>query len=145
MKRIAPMIPLWLLAASAAVAGFRLPPGVYRMEAYSEAATRAQQLKKPLAILLSDENSSCPLSDSASLDAIKKLRLRTVVVYAHSRKDWDSLPGIVKSAFRSPEAGKYIPIVIVVDAEVKKVLAVIPYAREERERAKLFREAMRKF
>ena len=145
MKRSVCVAGWLLLTASSATAGFRLPPGIYRMEAFSEAVVRAKQSNRPLAILLSDENSSCPLSDSASLDAIKKLRLRAVVVYAHSRGDWDSLPGIVKSAFRSPEAGKYIPIVIVVDADVTKVLAVIPYAREERERAKLFREAMRKF
>lgn len=72
MKRIAPVIPLLLIVASAAIAEFRLPPGVYRIEDLQDARNRAERLKKPIAFLLSDESGTCPITDKVSLEAIKK-------------------------------------------------------------------------
>ncbi len=145
MTRRAPMILLLLILASPAVAEFRLPPGVYRMDELGDARNRAAQLKKPIAFLLSDESSSCPVTDKISLEAIKKFRLRTVVVYAHSTKDWQALPETARTAFRTSEAGKYIPKIVIIDSDFRDVLAIIPCVPDDRDRAKLFREKLRSF
>ncbi len=144
MKRLLPFIPILCLAASTALA-FRLPGGVYRLNALKDAEEKAKKTNKPITFVYTDEDTTCPYCEEASLDAMKSLKLRTVVVYVHANKEWDLLPPVVKDAVNSPEAGKYIPITVIVDADMKKVNAIVPYAREKRTRSKLFREAMKKF
>jgi hypothetical protein len=39
------------------------------------------------------------------------------------------LPEEVKNALRSPKAGKYIPTVVVMSYDLRKVIAIVPYAR----------------
>ena len=68
----------------------------------------------------------------------------TIVVYVCTKTDSDLLPDVVKTAFRTPESGKYIPKTAVVDAELTEVIAIVPYAGEESERKKLFAEAIKK-
>jgi Na+-translocating ferredoxin:NAD+ oxidoreductase RnfG subunit len=145
MKKLMLVIPLLLLVAFAAVAEFKLPAGVYRMDELGDARNRAARMKKPIAFLLSDESSSCPVTDKISLEAVKKFRLRTVVVYAHSKNDWNGLPETVRTAFRTSEAGKYIPKIVIIDPDFQDVLAIIPCVPDDRDRAKLFREKLRSF
>jgi len=145
MKRVVMGILFLVVAASIAHAGFRVPPGVYRIGSLKDAKTRAKKTKRPITFVYTDVETTCPLCVDASLDAMKSLKLRTVVVYAHASNDRDSLPGIVQDALKSSESGRYIPKTVIVDADIKRVIAVIPYAREKRDRSKLFRAAMRKF
>ena len=145
MKRVVMGILFLVVAVSSARAGFRVPAGVYRVESLKDAEARAKKTKRPITFVYTDAETTCPLCEDASLDAMKSLKLRTVVVYAHANTDWASLPGIVQDALNSSESGKYIPRTVIVDAEVTKVIAVIPYTREKRDRSKLFRAAMRKF
>lgn len=67
-----------------------------------------------------------------------------MVVYASSKTDWAQLPRAAQDAFRSPQSGKYIPKTIVMDAELKEVIAIIPYEDDDNARGKLFREAKKK-
>ncbi|MDP8236404.1 MAG: hypothetical protein P9M08_08470 [Candidatus Erginobacter occultus] len=145
MKKLVPVFPLLLMVAFAARAEFRLPAGVYRMDELGDARNRAARMRKPIAFLLSDESSSCPVTNKVSLEAIKKFRLRTVVVYAHSKNDWNSLPETVRRAFRTSEAGRYIPKLVIIDPDFKDVLAIVPCVSDDRDRAKLFREKLRSF
>lgn len=66
-------------------------------------------------------------------------------MYVHSKNDWYSLPEIVRTAFRTAEAGKYIPKIVIIDADFKDVLAIVPCVSDDRDRAKLFREKLRSF
>lgn len=67
-----------------------------------------------------------------------------IVIYAASPKDRESLPDVVREAVFSPDAGKYIPRTVVVNPDISEVIAIVPYAREESERKKLFADAFRK-
>jgi hypothetical protein len=61
-----------------------------------------------------------------------------VIVYALSRDSkysWRRLPTIVQSALNSPEAGRYIPVAVVVNSGITEVLTIIPYVAGYEERA----------
>ena len=145
MKRITGLCFIFILSTLTQVqAGFRLPVGVYRIAELEEAQERAKTWKKPISFIYSDDDGSCPLTDAASLDAIKNLKYRTVVVYADVGSDWDALPGPVQTALRSSESGRFIPKTVIIDPDFRRVIAIIPYSRDNRERSKLFREALRR-
>ena len=59
------------------------------------------------------------------------------------KSDATKLPKQVKNALRSPEAGKYIPTIVVMSYDLKKVIAIVPYARGEAYK-KLLSEAKEK-
>jgi len=86
--------------------------------------------RKAVAFLYSDENTFCTQCMSASLQAMETLSGSCVVVYV-TKSDATKLPEQVKNALRSPEAGKYIPTIVVMSYDLKKVIAVVPYARGE--------------
>ncbi|MEW6357455.1 MAG: hypothetical protein AB1696_14085 [Planctomycetota bacterium] len=75
--------------------------------------------------------------------AMNTLGKGTIIVYA-GKGDWDSLPDAAKDGLRSPEMGKTLPMTVVVDSEASEVIAIVPYAREESERQKFFKDAFRK-
>ncbi len=131
-----------LTALTAARAGFRLPTGVYRLSELEAAREKAGTWKKPITFVYTDEDTTCPLCEAASLDAMKSLKYRTVVVYAHAGSDWQQLPSPVKTALNSSAAGRYIPKTVIIDPDFQNVIAVIPYSGDRRERSKMFREAL---
>jgi hypothetical protein len=65
-----------------------------------------------------------------------------VVIYIN-KSDATKLPEEVKNALRSPKAGKYIPTVVVMSYDLKKVIDIVPYARGEAYK-KLLSEAKEK-
>jgi hypothetical protein len=119
-----------LMAASMVLAGFALKSGVYRMNQLDAAKSDALSGKKAVAFLYSDENTFCTQCRSASVQAMETLAGSCVVVYV-DKYDAAKLPKQVKSALRSPEAGKYIPAVVVMSYDLKKVLVIVPYTRGE--------------
>jgi hypothetical protein len=64
-----------------------------------------------------------------------------VLVYV-DKSDAAKLPNQVKNALRSPDAGRYIPMVVV-SYDLKKVIAIVPYARGDAYK-KLLSEAKEK-
>ena len=131
-----------LLAASTAIAGFNLKSGVYGMNELDAAKTDALSGKKAIAFLYSDQKTFCTLCIGASRQAMETLAGSCVEVYV-GKADAAKLPQQVKDALRSPEAGKYIPVVVVMSYDLKKVIAIVPYARGEAYR-KLLSEAKEK-
>jgi len=117
-----------LLAASTAFAGFALKSGVYSMNELDAAKSAALSGKKPIAFLYSDKNTFCSQCASASLQAMDTLTDSCVVVYI-DRSDAINLPEEMKSALRSPKEGKYIPTVVVMSYDLRKVITIVPYAR----------------
>jgi hypothetical protein len=130
------------LAASTVFAGFALKSGVYSMNELDAAKSEALFGRKAVAFLYSDKNTFCTQCASASLQAMDTLIDSCVVVYI-DRSDAIKLPEEVKNALRSPKAGKYIPTVVVMSYDLKKVIAIVPYARGEAYR-KLLSEAKEK-
>ena len=131
-----------LLAASTVIAGFTLKSGVYRINELDAAKSDALSGRKAVAFLYSDENTFCTQCMSASLQAMETLAGSCVVVYV-DKSDATKLPKQVKNALRSPEAGKYIPTIVVMSYDLKKVIAIVPYARGEAYK-KLLSEAKEK-
>jgi hypothetical protein len=131
-----------LLAASTVIAGFTLKSGVYGMNEFDAAKSEALSGKKAVAFLYSDKNTFCTQCTSASLQAMDTMIDGCVVVYI-DKSDAPKLPEEVKNALRSPKAGKYIPTVVVMSYDLKKVIAIVPYARGEAYK-KLLSEAKEK-
>jgi len=131
-----------LLAASTVIAGFSLKSGVYRMNQLDAAKSEALSGRKAVAFLYSDEKTFCTQCTSASLQAMETLAVSCVVVYV-DKSDANKLPNPVKDTLRSPGAGKYIPTVVVMSYDLKKVIAIVPYARGEAYK-KLLSEAKEK-
>ena len=117
-----------LLAASTVFAGFALKSGVYSMKELDAAKAEALSGKKAVAFLYSDKNTFCTQCASASLQAMDALIDSCVVVYI-DRSDAINLPEEVKNALRSPKAGKYIPTVVIMSYDLRKVITIVPYAR----------------
>jgi hypothetical protein len=117
-----------LLAASTAFAGFTLKSGVYSMKELDAAKAEALSRRKAVAFFYSDKNTFCTQCASASLQAMDTLIDSCVVVYI-DRSDAINLPEEVKNALRSPKAGKYIPTVVIMSYDLRKVIAIVPYAR----------------
>ncbi len=74
--------------------------------------------------------------------AIKALKQESAIVLVETKNnDWSLVPSLVQESMNSPQAGKYIPKTVVADAELSKVISVVPYNGNEKDRTKLFREA----
>jgi len=112
------------------------------MNALDAAKSEALSGRKAVAFLYSDKSTFCTQCSSASLQAMDTLIDSCVVVYI-DKSDATKLPEEVKNALRSPKAGKYIPTVVVMSYDLKKVIAIVPYARGEAYK-KLLSEAKEK-
>ena len=134
------LLSLWL--SSPVRAEFEMPKHAYRMDKLDQARAEASAKGEPLTFIYTREKTSCGLCRSASLNAADRLKSKTVVVYANCDQDNGALPPTVKNALGTPEAGKYVPKTVLVDAKMEKVLAVIPYALGE-EQNKLIKTALR--
>ena len=138
--RITCLLLLGIWMSSPVRADFEMPKHVYRMNELEKAKAEAAAKGEPLAIIYTTEKTTCGLNRSASLNAADRLKNKTVVVYA----EWGDkmLPDVVREALTSPEAGKFIPRTVLVDAKMEKVLALIPYALGD-EQNKLIKTALR--
>lgn len=124
-------VALGLLTAHAVRAGFELPKKVQRMAQFEQVKSTAAASGKPIAIVLTDTETTCPLCRTASLAVMDALDRKTLIVYANARDDWRALPQLVRDAFEKPEAGEYIPKTVVVDAGLTRVIATVPYGKPD--------------
>ena len=142
MKILSIAVCLILLAASTVMAGFTLKSGVYSMNELEAAKAEALSGRKAVAFLYSDKATFCTQCSSASLQAMDALIDRCVMVYIN-KSDAANLPEEVKNALRSPKAGKYIPTIVIMTYDLKKVIDIVPYARGDAYK-KLLSEAKEK-
>ncbi len=133
------------LIVSSTFAAFTVPCYVYRIDQLKEAQASAKNNGMVLTFLYSNENTSCSLATAASTDVIQELKQRSVIIYVNSKNgnDWEKVPAIVRRALISSEAGRFIPKTVIVNAEMDKVIFIIPYAAQP-ERNKLLKEAIKK-
>ena len=57
---------------------------------------------------------------------MQRFKNNSVIVY-FGKENWAKAPQIVREAINSPAAGIIIPIAVVVDSNIMKVVSVIPY------------------
>ncbi len=115
-------------SASLALAEFDIPGYVYRIHQLQQAQEEAKANNKQIVFLYSNENTDCPLASKASINIIERFKYRAVIIY-FCKEDWAKAPLIVRKAMSSPEAGKFIPATVVVDASITEVISIIPYER----------------
>jgi len=143
VNRIHVMCLCLLVVAVEAMADFKMPKKVYRMDRLEEAKTKAKAKGKAIAIIFTHEKTSCGLCAAASLKAAQILGRKTVVVYADCDTEKQKLPVAAQQALGTPEAGRFVPKTVILDAELETVLALVPYAKGK-EQNRLFKDAIKK-
>ncbi len=131
---------VFLLSPALSYGEFSLPDYVYTMDDLDAAKVDADTYQQPISFVYSNEYTDCGLATSATLDAFSELVKTTIVVYASSNKedsDWDNIPTVVKRAIKSSKAGKYIPKTVIVDENMSRVVAIVPYVRSPYKRMRL--------
>lgn len=124
-----------LLALPAlALAGFRLPAKVFAIGDLEKAKVEAQLKKKPIAVLYSDKDSTCPLCSDASETILRELGSKTVMVYVNTKA------GLPKSVSDALNAGKFIPKVAVLDASLENALGTVTYESIKEDPRQAFRD-----
>jgi hypothetical protein len=124
----------FFLLPSFALADFKLPAKVFSLEELDKAKAEAASKKKPIAILLSDKDSTCPLCSNASQTMIKELGQKTVMVYV---RDYKGLP---PAAVEALTPGKYIPKVAVLDEKLEASLGMVTYESVKEDSRTAFRD-----
>lgn len=117
-----------------------LPEYVYHVKYYKAAQDEALKNKKALTFIFVDPDTTCRLAKGATLDVVRELKQYSVIVYVKPQRDWKISPDEFKSAVSSEATGQYIPKTIVFDHSLKNVLAIIPYASQQK-RTGLIRKA----
>ena len=130
-------VAVFIAVPSLGLAGLDLPSKVYAVADLEKAKAEASAKGKPLSILYTDKDSTCPLCNSAASTMIKELGSKTVMVYARSTVD---LPGNVKDALRP---GKFVPKIAVFDSSLETTLGTVTYEAVKEDSRKAFREVER--
>lgn len=120
----------FLSSGRVSLGGFQVPNSVYGVKDLEQAKADAQESGKAITFLYSDTDTTCGLCSSASMDVIRSLKAKSVVIYVNANNEGKYAPKLVQDAVRKPEAGQYIPMTIVTDADITTVVAIVPYASE---------------
>jgi len=136
---------LTLFPAVHVLAGFNIPDDAYGMSELDNAVENAREDDWPLAFVLSDQNTTCGLATRATSATFQELNDDCIIVYIHlPNTNWEDLPKIVSKGFKTERSGKYIPKTVIVNAEMNRIIDVIPYRRSDQEHRKLLQEAVHK-
>jgi hypothetical protein len=114
-----------LLVSPVAFAGFNVPNTVHQLSAIEKATEEAKAKKRPIAFLLSDKNTTCPICAASSMTVMKELKSKAEVVYVESAEK-GSLPESVKSGLNTT-SGKGLPHVVIVDNTLSNVITAFAY------------------
>lgn len=128
---------LLVVAPALAVAGLNLPSKVFEESELEKAKIEAATKGKPLAILYTDKDSTCPLCNAAAGTMIKELGQKTVMVYVRKLNELPS--GVIKTL----TPGKYIPKIAVFDDKLEKSLGMVTYESVREDSRKAFRDVER--
>lgn len=128
------LIAILIALPTLALAGFKIPGKVFEIAELDKAKAEAAQKGKPIAILYSDKDTTCPLCVNASETIIRELGSKTVMVYVRSA---GSLPPAAQAAL---QAGAYIPKVAVLNGALDKSLGVVTYEAIKADPRKAFRD-----
>jgi hypothetical protein len=128
---------LSLTAVVSASAGFKLKKDIYRVKELGAAKAEAQANKKAITFLYTDADTTCGVTAQASLDVIDNLDSKTVIIYVNSNNEYGFLPKSVQDALSTLEAGTCIPITVVMDADIKRLIVIVPYASDAERKRRL--------
>ncbi len=122
---------LWISLPPCADAEIKMGKNVYRMNQLDAAKEEAKSKNEAITFLFTDEHTKCGLCEAASMDVINGMKAKSAIVYVNANNEAPLLPALVQNALRKPEAGQYIPKTVVVDPDITKVIAIVPYDSEQ--------------
>jgi len=135
----------FVVTASTSFGEFTIPDDAYHMNELENALQEAKEDNWALTFLLTSEETTCPVASKASREAIRILNERSIIVYVNAAKDELSLcPDIVGRAFASREAGRFLPIAVIVNSDGDRVIDIVPFISSGDAYLKRLREADRK-
>ena len=149
MKRLGIGVAVWIIVAWAALLPARrvradlvVPAYVNRLSRLEQAALDAKRRGKALAFVYTNTATRCPKARRAAEDAFRILGERCVLVLVETNEQHRA-PRRVRRALHAPEAGRYIPIVVVTTPGMDEVICIVPYTRAGRRQRVLERAAAR--
>ena len=112
---------------SSVQAKFDIPDHIYSFSQLKEAQKRAKSNGKPIVFVYSNKDTTCALATAASKDILQKFKNHSPIVYVE-QNDIKNFPAALDRAFRAKESGPYIPKTVVLNADVDKMVCILPYA-----------------
>ncbi len=130
---------------SVAIGGFTIPEDAYRMSEIDDALQEAKSEGWAVSFVLAHEKTSCPIGTKASTDAITKLEEESIIVYVNAfNNEIAKCPKIIRKAFESKKAGRTLPISVIADSEIKKIIDIVPYHDDNEKYLDNLRKARKK-
>jgi len=125
---------------------------VYRLDKLEEAKSQARREGKPLAFIAAEpgwleinQDYRNGGSHAATVHAYEVLKAAAVVVFVDCREENHQEPPVVDAALHAPDDPDRIPPkVVIVDADVEKVIGVVLYNRDVVVRQRLLLEQLAK-
>ena len=120
-----------LALAGIAHAEQKFPRGTFESKDLDKAKAEAVASKKPLAFVMTDKDTTCPLCQNATSEFLDVVKSKTVVVYvstAGSTSDWNGVwNALPEAAKKGLKAGEKFPKVAVTDAAAANLITSIDY------------------
>jgi len=129
-----------LLSSNVLSFAIEIPSSLRTASEIEKAKTDAAARKKPIAVLQSSRDATCPYTVGGTMDAIKEFRTKTVMIYV-DRGEETSLPKNVQDALASVRS---FPRTVIMDPTMTNVIATAGYARDPAQQQKIFKEATKK-
>jgi hypothetical protein len=142
---VKPFICLLATSLSLVAGEVDMPRGFHAKKDYESAKTTAIAEKKPIAVMLTEIKTDCPICESTSNEMIKSVRNRVVWVHVAPKEGYEGLPKAVDEKFRS---AKVYPFFAIVDPNSGEVLAFThqkDYSADDRKALKSVKDAVRDY
>ena len=142
MKSLACLIATSLTLAAGVV---DMPRGFLTKKDYETAKKTAIAANKPIAVMLTEIKTDCPICESTSNAMIKAVHNQVVWVYVAPKESYEGLPKAVDEKFRT---AKVYPFFAIVDPKSGEVLAFThqkEYSANDRKALKSVKDAVRNY
>ena len=139
MKTLIVTFAVYAVAVAPSFAEFSLSNGVTDADKLEKAEEKAKKFNRPVAFLVSDTKTTCPLCSECSRTMMKELSQSTVMVYTNVKQSKVPAP-VTKLAASEVAKVRVYPYVIVVDPEYKQLIGVLTYDEVKKDSNKAFTE-----
>ncbi len=133
----------FLLSLAVCHAEIKFPKGSYNADTREQALEQAGKDKKPVAYILTNKDTTCPLAAGATEDYLKAIGRKCVIVHLPSGKLYPK--DLEDSIITELKKGRFYPKMVLWDAAEKKVLLTVTYEEHKeapKETAKKIRKAL---
>ena len=139
------LVCLLVTSISLAAGDVDMPRGFLTKKDYETAKKTAIEAKKPIAVMLTELKTDCPICEATSNQMIKAVRNRVVWVHVAPKEGYEGLPKAVDEKVRT---AKVYPFFAIVDPNSGEVLAFThqkDYSADDRKALKSVKDAVRDY